>query len=117
MRKMRHELVTRFAFGLCALLLGACLVFALFTAPASPEARTAGAQDEAGLAALGAELYALHCAACHEVAEMVEILHEGPERQAATSSMRDFLATHGGSDAGEDRAIVEWLAREAWPGG
>lgn len=114
---MRHDLVTRFALGLCALLLGACLVFALFTAPAAQHAPRASAEDGDGLAALGAELYALHCASCHEPAEMVDVLHAGAEREAAQAALRDFLATHGGSDAEEDRAIVEWLAREAWPGG
>ena len=109
---MRHELVTRAALGLCTLLLCAALLFARITAPASQ----AAPPDREPADDPGAALFALHCAGCHETAEMVDVLNAGSDRASAEEDMRSFLAAHGGSSAEEDRAIVAWLARTARSG-
>lgn len=94
---MRHAVVTRISLALCGLLLVASLVFAWRVAPpaATPDVVPAGS-----------ELFELHCAACHEVADLAAGIANGPD---ALDALLAFLQDHGTASAAEDSAIAAYL--------
>jgi mono/diheme cytochrome c family protein len=101
---MAHATVTRFATGLSALLLAACL---LYSARALGRPADAGPAFEGG--ATPAELFARHCGGCHDASELASGLASGSDRAEGVLDMLDLLEQHGAGAPGEDRAIVRFL--------
>lgn len=109
---MRHQLILRIVAFLAVLLAAASALFAWITRGATVTP-TAAPVDSAA----GSELFALHCSGCHEQDEMLAVLTVSAAargRSAALDALMDLLDDHGAATEGEDRRIVDHLARRAW---
>ena len=109
---MRVTTVRRTAagFGLallaCAVLVGGLAQTRRRSAPAEAPSTEATPPPTAPS---GAELWAVHCAACHEVEELAPQLR-GERGAARALEWIEFLEDHGEGDTREDRAVLAFLA-------
>lgn len=111
---MRHAAVLRLALALAGLLAAASLLFAWHRASrgAGAGSERAGGAPEEGPDAL----FARHCGACHDRAELAAGLREAPDPARAVLELLDLLDGHGSADGGEDRALAAWLLEGAGEG-
>ena len=58
----------------------------------------------------GAQLFATHCAMCHNPADLARHLQSSTDLDAARADMSAFLAGHGRCDPAADAAIIDFLA-------
>ncbi len=58
----------------------------------------------------GAQLFATHCAMCHNPADLARHLQSSPDPDATRADMAAFLAGHGRCDSAADAAIIDYLA-------
>ena len=103
---MRHDLVTRAAIGLTALLVAAALLFA-WSVRVDPALEHASARE--GGSAAGERAFHAHCARCHEVDEIVSDMGRHADFDEASRSLLELLSGHGDAGASDDRAIVDHL--------
>jgi mono/diheme cytochrome c family protein len=90
---MRHHIVTRIVVSLVVLWIAAVVVFAwAVRQPAVPPADPPVAREGPS----GADLFARHCAMCHEPADIGSAYREAPAREAAAAALAKFLADHYG---------------------
>jgi mono/diheme cytochrome c family protein len=112
---MTHTIVTRVAFGVCALCVGAAALFAYVATTPVSHAQNATAQTAQTKAEPhpGEALYDRHCAGCHTLAEAEGMLRVGgPDLDANAAAMVEFLKNHGRSNDAEDRVIVEFIRKQ-----
>jgi mono/diheme cytochrome c family protein len=61
----------------------------------------------------GAQLFATHCAMCHQPAALARRLQMAPDPQGAKANITSFLAHHGRTEAAADAAIIDYLTTAA----
>lgn len=107
---MRHAIVTRVVWSVCALCVGAAMLFAyVVTAPTS-QAENKPAQPAPAAPPSGEALFDQFCSGCHNVAEAEGMLRRGGvDLNANARAMTDFLKTHGGANEEQNRLIVEFF--------
>jgi mono/diheme cytochrome c family protein len=86
---------------------GLFLSAALLTVHAAQAADPAPALD-------GAELFATHCAICHNSAYLARRVQRAADPDPARAQMAAFLSRHGRFDATADRAIIQYLATSSF---
>lgn len=104
---MHHVIVTRVSLSFSALVAVCILGFAALVnrpAPSGPE--------EAPVASAGEALFKSHCGRCHGVDELAADLAAATDREARMAELVAFLESHGRASAGEDQAILRYLARQ-----
>jgi mono/diheme cytochrome c family protein len=109
---MTHTIVTRVALGVCAMCVGAAVLFAYLAAAPAAQAHDAGAPAAQAKAEPhpGKAPYDRHCAGCHAIDEAEGMLRDGGSNlDANAAAMVEFLKNHGRSSDAEDRAIVEYI--------
>lgn len=104
---MHHVIVTRVSLSLCALFAACILSFALLVNP--PE--MAGPSEEEAAAPEGAVMFETYCARCHGVSELAAGF-SAANRDDRMAELSRFLESHGRANAEQDRAILEYLARQ-----
>lgn len=112
---MTHTIVTRVALGVCALCVGAAVLFAyMATTPTShAEAATAQSAQTKSEPHPGEALYDRHCAGCHTLAEAEGMLKAGgPNLDANAKQMVEFLKSHGSASDAQDALIVEFIRKQ-----
>ncbi|MBL8803764.1 MAG: cytochrome c [Planctomycetes bacterium] len=104
---MRVTTVRRTAagFGLALLV---CAALAAWLAP-TPRRGPPAVAPSPPTTLSGAELWARHCAGCHEVEDLAPQLR-GEHGAARALEWLSFLEAHAEGDAGEDRAVLAFLA-------
>jgi mono/diheme cytochrome c family protein len=103
---MRHHIVTRIVISLVVLWTAAIVVFAWGTTrSASPPSGAPVAPAEPS----GKDLFARHCAMCHDAAGVGSDWREAPDREAAAAAFRSFLVDHYGPSPEGIAAIVEYV--------
>jgi len=106
---MRVSTVRRTAAGFTLALL-ACAVVTGWLAHARRRVVPVDAsQPSSPTAPSGAELWARHCATCHEVEDLAPQLR-GERGAALALEWIEFLEDHGEGEAREDRAVLAFLA-------
>jgi len=102
---MVHSLLGRAAWVFGGLAAAATLAFAALVdrAPAPPQAVPAVREVPAD------DLFAQHCALCHEAGAMTASLRAKPDREGTRRETVDFLHGHGEASDEEDVRIVEFL--------
>ena len=106
---MSHAVVLRVAIALSLLLGAAGLLFAWTVRRGEPDP-TVEARVGRREPAEAAELFRSRCAACHDAEDLRAVLEAGEDGARAVLETLDFLETHGGSSAEEDRAILLYLS-------
>ena len=109
---MTHTIVTRVAVGVCALCVGAAVLFAYLASTPTSHAQNTAAQTVQAKAEPhpGAALYDRHCAGCHTIDEAEGMLKvSGPNLDASAKAMVEFLKSHARSSDQEDVVIVEYI--------
>lgn len=106
---MRHRIVTRACLALAAVLAAAALAFAWHHAELAPAQPPRTAEPRA------AEAFDLHCAACHDLADLAADLAAAPDRAAAVLDLLAFLEEHGDAAPDEDLAVARELLEAARP--
>lgn len=102
---MVHSLLARAAWIFVGLAAVATLAFAAMVDRAPVPASIApGVRDAAP-----DELFAQHCALCHEAEAMAASLRAKPDRQGTRREAVDFLRGHGEASGEEDARIVDFL--------
>ena len=71
---------------------------------------SSGAAGQAVTDPDGAELFATHCARCHQAPKLAARLQATPDPAGARAKMTALLGRHGATDAEADLGIVEFLA-------
>jgi mono/diheme cytochrome c family protein len=107
---MRVNTVRRTAAGFGLALL-ACAALAGWLAQTRRRSAPADTSPQPSSASTlsGAELWARHCAACHEVEDLAPQLR-GEQGAARALEWLSFLEDHAEGDAAEDRAVLAFLA-------
>lgn len=104
---MRVTTVRRTAAGFGLALL-ACAALAAWLAP-TPRRSAPAVAPPPPPALSGAELWARDCAGCHAVEDLAPQLR-GDRGAARALEWLNFLEAHAEGDAGEDRAVLAFLA-------
>jgi mono/diheme cytochrome c family protein len=103
---MRHHTVTRIVVSLVVLWAAAVVIFAwAVRQPAAPAADSGIAREGPG----GEDLFARHCAMCHEPADIAVAYREAPERESAARALAAFLVDHYGPGPEGNARIAEYL--------
>lgn len=102
---MVHSLLGRAAWVFGGLAAATTLAFAALVdrAPAPPQAAPAIREIPAE------ELFAQHCALCHEARAMTASLRAKPDREGTRRETVEFLRGHGEASGEEDVRIVDFL--------
>ena len=105
---MRHVIVTRIALSLAALFAAAVVIFS-WAATRTERDDTEAPAETTGPS--GAELFARHCAMCHqgEEAEIAFDYRKAPDRDAAIAELRVLLVDHYGPSPEGISRIVDHL--------
>jgi mono/diheme cytochrome c family protein len=103
---MRHHIVTRIVVSLVILWAAAVVIFAwAVRQPAAPPADPTVEREGPG----GEELFARHCAMCHEPGAIGIAYREAPDREAAAAALAEFLADHYGPGPEGNARIADYL--------
>jgi cytochrome c5 len=102
---MRHKIVTRIVIALSALWAAAVVVFAWGTTRPLPEPSAAAVREGPS----GEDLFARHCAMCHDAGDVGSAWRDAADRQAATAAFREFLVDHYGPSPEGNARIVDYV--------
>lgn len=103
---MRHVIVTRVVVAFAVLLSAAVVVFTrAVTRPATPDTPVPAVQARP----TGAELFAHHCAMCHQATATGIDYREAADRDAASVDLSAFLVDHHGPSPEAIALIVDHL--------
>jgi mono/diheme cytochrome c family protein len=103
---MRHHVVTRIVVSLVALWAAAVVLFAwaVRQPPAPPADPTVEREGPSG-----EDLFARHCAMCHEPDDIGIAYRESSDRQAAAVALAEFLVDHYGPGPDGNARIARYL--------
>jgi mono/diheme cytochrome c family protein len=103
---MRHHIVTRIVVSLVVLWAAAVVIFAwAVRQPVAPPADPGIVREGPG----GADLFARHCAMCHEPTDIAVAYREAPDREASAAALREFLVDHYGPGPEGNARIADYL--------